>query len=333
MFFAKEHLLFLPKNNLMIIVTGAAGFISSVVVECLNGLGYKDIVLVDDFHAYPAKTNNYKNLVYKEKVERRDFFSWLEKNQRFSQFVIHLGARTDTTEFNKNIFDELNLEYSKKVWELCVQFALPLIYASSAATYGGGELGYDDNHEVIPDLKPLNPYGDSKNDFDIWALKQEKKPFFWAGLKFFNVYGPNEFHKGRMASVVFHSFHQIKASGKVKLFRSHRADYKDGGQERDFIYVKDVADVIVFLMESRKHSGIYNLGTGKARTFLDLANATFNAMNLEPNIEFIDTPTDIRDKYQYYTQANMAKLKAAGYAREFTSLEDGVDDYVKNYLM
>ncbi|MFM7022628.1 MAG: ADP-glyceromanno-heptose 6-epimerase [Flavobacteriales bacterium] len=316
----------------MIIVTGAAGFISSVLVGRLNELGYRDIVLVDDFHSYPAKARNFEKHKYTEKVERSDFFSWLEKNQRFAQFVIHLGARTDTTEFNKQIFDDLNLDYSKKVWELCVKHALPLIYASSAATYGGGELGYDDNHEVIPELKPLNPYGDSKNDFDIWALKQEKKPFFWAGLKFFNVYGPNEYHKGRMASVVFHSFNQIKASGKVKLFRSHRADYKDGGQLRDFIYVKDVADVIVFLMESRKHSGIYNLGTGKARAFIDLANATFKAMNLEPNVEFIDTPIDIRDKYQYYTQANMAKLKAAGYTKEFTSLEEGVNDYVKNYL-
>ncbi len=240
----------------MIIVTGAAGFIGSVVVAKLNELGYKDIVLVDDFHSYPAKSNNYKNLIYKELVERQDFFSWLEKNQRFTQFIIHLGARTDTTEFNKNIFDELNLAYSKKVWGSCVKYALPLIYASSAATYGGGELGYDDKHEMIPTLKPLNPYGESKNDFDIWALQQEKKPFFWAGLKFFNVYGPNEYHKGRMASVVFHSFNQIKATGKVKLFRSHRADYKNGGQLRDFIYVKDVADVIVFLMESRKNSGL-----------------------------------------------------------------------------
>jgi len=317
----------------MIVLTGAAGFISSVLVSRLNELGYKDNVLEDDFHTYPAKEDNYKNKIYKEKVERKDFFSWLEKNQRFTQFIIHLGARTDTTEFNKAIFDELNEQYSQGMWNACVKYALPLIYASSAATYGGGELGYDDNHEVIPSLKPLNPYGDSKNNFDIWALQQEKKPFFWAGLKFFNVYGPNEFHKGRMASVVFHSYNQIQSVGKVKLFRSHRADFKDGGQLRDFIYVKDVADVIVFLMESRKHSGIYNLGTGKARPFIDLATATFKALNLEPNIEFIDTPIDIRDKYQYYTQANMAKLKAAGYTKEFTSLEDGVEDYVKNYLV
>ena len=333
MFIAKEHLLFLQKNIPMIIVTGAAGFISSAVVSRFNALGYKDIVLVDDFHKDPAKANNYKDKVFTEKVERNDFFDWLEKNQRFAQAVIHLGARTDTTEFDKSIFDELNLEYSKKVWELCVKYALPLIYASSAATYGGGELGYDDKHDVIPNLKPLNPYGDSKNDFDIWALQQDKKPFFWAGLKFFNVYGPNEYHKGRMASVVFHSFNQIQSAGKVKLFKSHRADYSDGGQLRDFIYVKDVADVIVFLMESRKKSGIYNLGTGQARAFSDLAKATFNAMNLQPNIEFIDTPVDIRDKYQYYTQANMAKLRAAGFTQEFTSLEDGVMDYVNNYLV
>jgi len=316
----------------MIVITGAAGFISSVLVAKLNELGYKDLVLVDDFHSYPAKGNNFKNKIFREKVERKDFLAWLDKNQRFTQFIIHLGARTDTTEFNKAIFDELNEQYSQDVWNACVKYALPLIYASSAATYGGGELGYDDNHEVISSLKPLNPYGDSKNNFDIWVLKQEKKPFFWAGLKFFNVYGPNEYHKGRMASVVFHSFNQIKASGKVKLFRSHRPDFKDGGQLRDFIYVKDVADVIVFLMESRKHSGIYNLGTGKARPFIDLASSTFRALGLEPNIEFIDTPLDIRDKYQYYTQANMQKLKDAGYNKEFTSLEVGVEDYVKNYL-
>lgn len=315
----------------MIVVTGAAGFISSCLIAKLNELGYKELVLVDDF-SRENRQLNYELKNYKELVDRKDFFTWLAENQRFCQFIIHLGARTDTTEFDTAIFDELNLEYSKEVWNKCIDYALPLIYASSAATYGGGELGYDDNHEVIPSLTPLNPYGDSKNDFDIWALQQEKKPFFWAGLKFFNVYGPNEYHKSRMASVVFHAFNQIQKQGEVKLFRSHNPKYNDGGQLRDFVYVKDVAEVIVFLMEHRKNSGIYNLGSGKARTFLDLAKATFKALEVEENISFIDTPIDIRDKYQYYTQANMDKLKSIGYSKKFTSLEDGVSDYVQNYL-
>jgi len=315
----------------MIVVTGAAGFISSCLVARLNELGYKELVLVDDFSRVDRE-KNYLGKDYKELVDRKDFIPWLDKNQRFCQFVIHLGARTDTTEFNKDIFDELNLEYSKQVWNKCIEHALPLIYASSAATYGGGELGYDDNHEVIPSLKPLNPYGDSKNDFDIWALKQERKPFFWAGLKFFNVYGPNEYHKGRMASVVFHAFNQIKEKGAMKLFRSHNPDYKNGEQLRDFVYVKDVAEVIVFLMEHRKNSGIYNLGSGKARTFLDLTKATFKALDCPEDISFIDTPEDIRDKYQYFTEANMTKLKSIGYDKPFTNLEEGVEDYVVNYL-
>jgi len=315
----------------MIIITGAAGFISSCLVARLNELGYKELVLVDDF-SHEDRKKNYESKEFKELVDRKSFISWLDENQRFCQFVIHLGARTDTTEFSKEIFDELNLEYSKQVWNKCIEHALPLIYASSAATYGGGELGYDDNHEVIESLKPLNPYGDSKNDFDIWALKQKRKPFFWAGLKFFNVYGPNEYHKGRMASVVFHAFNQIKEKGSMKLFRSHNPEYKNGEQLRDFVYVKDVAEVIVFLMEHRKNSGLYNLGTGEARTFLDLTKATFKAMDRKEDISFIDTPEDIRDKYQYYTEANMAKLQGIGYDKPFTTLEEGVKDYVNNYL-
>lgn len=316
----------------MIVITGAAGFISSCLVAHFNELGYKELVLVDDF-SRPEKTPNYEKKTYKELVDRKDFIPWLDKNQRFTQCVIHLGARTDTTEFDKDIFDELNLNYSKDVWNKCVEHSLPLIYASSAATYGLGELGYNDNHEVPKDLKPLNPYGDSKNDFDIWALQQEKKPFFWAGLKFFNVYGPNEFHKGRMASVVFHTYNQIQKTGGMNLFRSHNPEYKNGEQLRDFVYVKDVAKVITFLMESRKQSGLYNLGTGTARTFYDLAANTFKALNLEPKIGFIDTPEDIRDKYQYFTEANMQKLLDAGYDGGFMSLEEGVQDYVTNHLI
>ena len=316
----------------MIVITGAAGFISSCLVAHLNKLGYKDLILVDDF-SHQNKKANYENKIFKERVDRSDFFKWLDENQRFTQMIIHLGARTDTTEFNKDIFDKLNLNYSKKVWEKCIEYALPLIYASSAATYGLGEFGYDDNHDVPKKLKPLNPYGDSKNNFDIWALEQKRKPFFWAGLKFFNVYGPNEFHKGRMASVIFHTYNQIQKTGEMNLFRSHVSEYKDGEQLRDFIYVKDVVKVIAFLMEKRPESGLYNLGTGKARTFYDLASNTFKALNLKPKIAFIDTPEDIRNKYQYFTEANMQKLRSAGYDGGFKTLEEGVSDYVKNHLV
>ena len=315
----------------MIIVTGAAGFIGSCLIQKLNELKFRYIIVVDDF-SNAEKNQNLEGKAIMERVDRKDLFAWLAKNNREVEFFFHIGARTDTTEFDTNIFDELNLDYSKKVWEASVAYQIPLVYASSAATYGLGELGYDDNESLIPALKPLNPYGDSKNDFDIWALQQEKKPFFFAGLKFFNVYGPNEFHKGRMASVIWHAFQQIQANGSLKLFKSHRTDFKDGEQMRDFIYVKDLIDVCIFLMEHRKNSGIYNLGTGKARSFNDLGKATFAALGLEPSIEYIDTPVDIRDKYQYFTEANMAKLRSIGYTKEFTSLEEGVKDYVQNYL-
>ncbi len=316
----------------MIIVTGAAGFIGSCLVSKLNQEGFVDLILVDDFSS-AEKMKNLEGKKYSQKVHRDDFIQWLKDNQRLVQFVFHIGARTDTTEFNKEIFDRLNLNYTKDLWKVCVEFGLPLVYASSAATYGLGEFGYEDNHEVIDKLKPLNPYGDSKNDFDKWAIKQEKKPYFWVGLKFFNVYGPNEFHKGRMASVIMHAFNQILEKGAVKLFRSHNPDYKDGEQLRDFVYVKDVVEVCCFLLQHRKDSGIYNLGSGKARTFLDLVKNTFAGVNKQPNIEFIDTPIDIRDKYQYFTEANMTKLKSIGYSKPFHTLEEGVQDYVKNYLV
>lgn len=315
----------------MIVVTGAAGFISSCLVRELNNHGYKNIVVVDDF----SKTEKSKNLDGKEmvaKVSRKEFFAWTKDFKNQIEFIFHLGARTDTTEFDKSIFDELNVQYSQDMWKLCVENEIPLVYASSAATYGLGEHGYADNHEIIEALKPLNPYGDSKNDFDKWALSQKEKPPFWAGLKFFNVYGPNEYHKGRMASVILHAFKQINETGKVKLFASHNPDYADGGQLRDFVYVKDVVKVCLFLMKNKPASGLYNLGTGKARTFGDLASATFAALNQPENISFIPTPEDIRDKYQYYTQAEMQKLLDAGYNGGFSSLEEGVKDYVQNYL-
>lgn len=302
------------------------------MVSKLNKLGRNDIIIVDDFKK-KSKKNNYSNLQYAKKIDRIEFISWFEKNASKIEFVYHLGARTDTTEFDWKVFLELNLNYSKNIWRICTFNTIPLVYASSAATYGEGENGYDDNHDIIPNLKPLNPYGRSKQDFDLWVLKQENKPPFWAGLKFFNVYGPNEYHKQRMASVIFHSFNQINEQGFVKLFRSHRSDYKDGRQLRDFIYVKDLISVMAFMFENDLESGIYNLGTGKARSFYDLAQATFKAMGRESDIEFIDIPIDIRDKYQYFTEAKMDKLKNAGYKDKFHTLEEGVQDYVKNYLM
>lgn len=315
----------------MIVVTGAAGFIGSCLVSYLNQEGYPDIVVVDDF----SKTEKAQNLVGKTisaKVSRNDFNAWFKDFASEVDFVFHIGARTDTTEFNKAIFDELNERFSQEVWKTCVEHQIPLVYASSAATYGLGEFGYKDDHAIIEKLKPLNPYGDSKNNFDKWVLKQTAFPPFWAGLKFFNVYGPNEYHKGRMASVIFHAFHQIMKTGEMKLFRSHNPNYTDGGQLRDFIYVKDLINVCKFLMDNKPQSGIYNLGSGKARTFLDLAKNTFKALNKEEHISFIDTPADIRDKYQYFTEADMSKLIAQGYTKPFYTLEEGVADYVKNYL-
>lgn len=315
----------------MIVVTGAAGFIASFLVGHLNEKGHADIILVDDF-SRADKNLNLADKKYLQKIDREEFPNWLKQTNENIEIVFHLGARTDTTEMSVALFNKLNLNYSKEIWAICTEKSIPLVYASSAATYGGGEFGYDDNQEIIPKLKPLNPYGESKNDFDIWVLKQKQTPPFWAGLKFFNVYGPNEYHKGRMASVIFHTFNQIKTNGKMSLFRSHNPKYKDGGQLRDFVYVKDVASVCEYLMNSKPASAIYNLGSGKARTFLDLATLTFKALDLEPNIDFIDTPIDIRDKYQYFTEANMSKLINSGYSVPFHTLEEGVFDYVQNFL-
>ncbi len=316
----------------MIVVTGAAGFIGSCMINKLNNKGLTGIVAVDDF-SKTEKSANLKNKIIKLQIDRKDFIDWLDKNESQVDFIFHLGARTDTTEFNKAIFDELNLEYSKAIFERGYKYLIPIVYASSAATYGMGEFGYDDKHDLVDQLKPLNPYGESKNDFDKWVLKQTHQPPKWQGLKFFNVYGPNEYHKGRMASVIFHTFRQVKENGLVKLFRSHNPKFDDGKQLRDFVYVKDVVNVCYFLMVNQVTSGIYNLGTGNARTFWDLASLTFKAMNKEVNIDFVDTPIDIRDKYQYFTEANMQKLIDAGYNQPFYSLETGIDDYVKNYLL
>lgn len=316
----------------MIVVTGAAGFIGSCMVSKLNEQKYTDLVLVDDF-SKTYKRANLNDKKYREKVERLQLFHWLEGREKDVQAIIHLGARTDTTEKDTSIFDALNFTYSQRIWYTCVNHQIPLIYASSAATYGAGDLGFDDDPKRLTLFHPLNPYGQSKHDFDLWANDQEAQPFFWAGLKFFNVYGPNEYHKGRMASVVFHAYNHIQERGYMKLFRSHRPEYKNGEQSRDFIYVKDVVSVILHILEQRKNSGIYNLGTGIARSFLDLGRAVFMHLGLQENIQFIDTPEDIRDTYQYFTQANVDRLRSHLYAAPFATLEEGVGDYVKNYLL
>lgn len=316
----------------MIVITGSAGFIGSCLITKLNNEGYGNLILVDDF-SQSNKIDNYHTKNFAQKIERNKFLQWFELHANEVTFVYHIGARTDTTEFNVELFNELNLNYTKSIWTICTKHFIPLVYASSAATYGLGEYGYNDDESKINLLKPLNPYGDSKNDFDKWAITQKSSPPKWAGFKFFNVYGPNEFHKGRMASVIFHSFNQINEKGEVKLFRSHNPNYSDGGQLRDFVYVKDLIEVLYFTFTTQIKSGIYNLGSGKARTFLDLAKATFKALGKTPFIEFIDTPADIRDKYQYYTEANMSKLIEQGYIKPFTSLEEGVHDYVTQYLI
>ena len=315
-----------------IVVTGAAGFIGSCLVGYLNDKGYENIIVVDDF-SRSDKVINLEDKKFSHKVERDQFFDWLKLRKDPVSFIFHIGARTDTTEFDYEVHRKLNVEYSQEIWNYCTTENVPLVYASSAATYGAGELGYNDDHDVITKLKPLNPYGVSKNEFDKWVLDQKSHPPFWAGLKFFNVYGPFEYHKGRMASVIWHSFNQIKKDGEVKLFRSHRPDFKDGEQLRDFIYVFDVLKVCFWLMQSRPASAIYNLGTGKARTFADLVGATFSALGLQTNIRFIDMPEDIREKYQYFTEANMKKLRDAGYNDKFYSLEDGIRDYVQQFLV
>ena len=323
-----------------IIITGAAGFIGSCMLQYLNEQGFENIILVDKFRD-AEKEKNWKHKKYKYLVDRELLLEWLdEKNKNIKiDLFIHLGARTDTTEFDYNIHKELNEEYSQDVWNYCTANDIPLIYASSAATYGNGDLGYSDDDKLLGDLKPLNPYGVSKNEFDKWATQQFNAPPLWAGLKFFNVYGPNEYHKKRMASVIFHASKQIEEHGCVKLFKSHKDEFKDGEQLRDFIYVKDILKVISWMSSSMldakwpaEKNGIYNLGTGKARTFNDLIKATFAALNKQPEISYIDMPADLLKTYQYFTEASMIKLKHAGYEEAFTSLEDGVSDYVKNYL-
>jgi ADP-L-glycero-D-manno-heptose 6-epimerase len=322
-----------------IVVTGAAGFIGSVFVQYLNEQGFNQLLLVDDF-GVEEKRKNWEQKQFIKVIERQSFITQLENDEFEIDAIVHLGARTDTTEFNYAIHEELNVNYSKSLWNYATLKNIPFIYASSAATYGAGEHGYNDSHDILNQLSPLNPYGLSKNEFDKWAIAEKKQPSAWTGLKFFNVYGPNESHKARMASVIFHSFNQIKQTGLVKLFKSHKEGFKDGEQLRDFVYVKDLVKVIGWMLHhmlsntwDASKNGLYNLGTGKARSFYDLAANTFKAQGLTPNIEFIDMPLDIRDKYQYFTEANMSKLRTAGYNAPFYTLEEGVADYVANYLL
>jgi ADP-L-glycero-D-manno-heptose 6-epimerase len=318
----------------MVILTGVSGFIGSCMLTKLNEIGFnREVVVVDDFYK-DYKDRNTKNKVVREWMHRDIFLEWFEATTQKIECVIHLGARTDTTSQDTNVFDTLNLHYSQRIWRVCTQRQIPLIYASSAATYGNGDQGFDDQSD-INQLLPLNPYAISKQSFDQWVLAQTETPPYWIGCKFFNVYGPNEYHKGRMASVIFHTFNQIRSTGEMKLFKSHRKDYKDGHQSRDFIYVKDILDLIAhFMIESRTiDRGLYNFGTGQARTFYDLAASTFKAADISPNITYLDTPADIRDSYQYFTQATVNKLQKAGYNKPFWTLEDGITDYVQNYLM
>ncbi|MFM9944202.1 MAG: ADP-glyceromanno-heptose 6-epimerase [Bacteroidia bacterium] len=315
----------------MIVVTGAAGFIGSCLVKKLNIEGLGPVLAVDDFSAIEKN----KNLEEKDIYKQVDRFEFIQNPGQWGkpEFIFHIGARTDTTEFDKNLLYKLNTGYTTQLWNYCTENKVPLIYASSAATYGLGENGFADDHKLLSKLKPLNPYGQSKHDFDIWAVEQTETPPFWAGLKFFNVFGPNEYHKGRMASVVMHGSTQIRKNGFIKLFRSHLPEYKDGEQVRDFVYVKDVLDVMLYLYKIKPESAIYNLGTGHARNWNDLATAIFKALNKPVNIEYIDIPEDIREKYQYYTEAKMRKLINTGYDKPFTSLEAAVDDYINSYLV
>ena len=319
------------QPNDVIAVTGAAGFIGSYLTGYLNRVGFNNLILVDDF-SDESKSMNLADKKFLTKVHREQFFQWAESHQGEINYMFHLGARTDTTEMDYEVHKKWNLDYSKDIWHLCTAGNIPLLYASSAATYGNGEYGYKDDHDIVSELQPLNPYGRSKNEFDIWALEQTNQPPFWAGVKFFNVYGPNEYHKGRMASVILHAYNQIQNQGRVKLFRSHNPNFKDGEQIRDFVYVQDVVKMCVWLLQTRPASGLYNVGSGKARTFKDLVTAIFDTLNLPPHIEYIDTPEDIREKYQYFTEADMSKLRNAGYSEPFHSLETGVKEYVEDYL-
>ena len=318
----------------MIVITGGAGMIGSMIAWHLNNLGRDDLVIVDDIQ-HPDQWQNLVKRRYQNYLDKSELACFLAGKPKINT-IIHMGAISATTERDFNKLVQNNIRYSQFLWEWCAENKVPYLYASSAATYGAGEEGYDDTCD-LNSLRPLNGYGYSKQYFDQWALQQtaNKKPTppQWQGFKFFNVYGPNEYHKERMASVSFHTFNQFKADGTVKLFKSHLAGYEDGMQLRDFVYVKDAAAAVVHFVNNLCESGIYNIGTGHARAFKDLASAVMTSLGKTPNITYIDMPEDLRGKYQYFTEAKMLKLADAGYTEKFHTLEEGVRDYVQNYLM
>ncbi len=315
----------------MIIVTGGAGFIGSALVHELNNLGYEDIIIVDNL-GESIKWRNLIGLKFVDYIDKIDFIERIESNEmHVPEVIFHLGACTSTTEKDVNYLMENNFVYSKILASWAHKNNVRFIYASSAATYGNGKEGFSDNEEELYKLKPLSPYALSKHLFDIWAYKNGLLKEF-VGLKYFNVFGPNEYHKGDMRSVVLKGYEQIKSTGKIRLFKSHRKDYKHGEQMRDFIYVKDAVKVTIFFYKNPNLAGIYNVGTGHARTWNALAKAIFDAIGKKPNIEYIDMPVELREKYQYFTEANMKKLCKAGFKEKFMSLESAVKDYVQNYL-
>ncbi len=313
----------------MIIITGAAGFIGSALASRLNQSGERDLLLVDVLR-HNDKWKNLRHLDFYDYVDRDALWETLPLLPEVKA-IFHMGACSATTESDAAYLMENNYRYTLRLAQYALQNNIRFVYASSAATYGAGERGYADDESAIHLLRPLNMYGYSKQLFDLKARREG-----WleniCGIKFFNVYGPNEYHKGDMASVVFKAFNQIRETGRVRLFRSHREDYGDGEQKRDFVYIRDVLEMMIWLWQHPRVNGLFNAGSGRARTFLDLAAATFQAMGKAPRIEFIDMPEDIRDRYQYFTEAPMDKLRAAGYDRPATSLEEGVRDYVQNYL-
>lgn len=316
----------------MFIVTGGAGFIGSTFVSKLNSEGHKDILIVDEFDT-SSKWTNLAGKNFRDVLNKDEFLAQLLQNKLPDQIdgIIHLGASSSTTEHRMDYLLQTNTRFSQHLANFASDRGVRFIYASSAATYGDGALGYSDDLGILPQLRPLNPYGFSKQLFDLWAVNQGMISSM-AGLKFFNVYGPNEYHKGNQASVVFKAVHEVKALGTISLFKSYRSDYLDGEQKRDFIYVKDCCDVMWWLLKNTSVCDIFNLGTGQARSWNDLAKAVFSALGKNPLINYIDMPSELKSHYQYFTEAPMAKLRKAGYSAPFRSLEEGVGDYVGNFL-
>ncbi len=317
----------------MILVTGGAGFIGSLLIAELNKIGREDIILVDRLRD-TEKWKNLNGLKYENYIHADEFFDGQEDLYPEIDFIFHMGASSSTTVTDMDYLMYNNVNYSKNLYDLAVQNQAPFIYASSAATYGAGENGYDDDHGKIRKLRPLNPYGYSKQLFDEWVIRQTRKPPLWLGLKFFNVFGPNEYHKESMRSLVHKAFEQIHDTGSVNLFKSYKEDFGDGMQTRDFVYAVDIVKAMIAMMgvKESKLSGIYNIGTGKTRTFYDLVCATYQALDKEPSIQFIAMPEEIKDQYQYFTEAKMEKFKSLLPDFKFTELEDSVTDYVTNYL-